>query len=349
MERRSFLKAVGASGGMALGAERRGAVAGGDTGPVAGLPRRVLGGTGRKVSIVAFPGLALIHYDQEECTRGLRAALDRGVDYFDVAPAYGKGQCETKMGAGLAGVARDRYFLACKTKARDKAGAREDLERSLKLLKTDHFDLYQLHHMRWADEVEQVLAPGGAMETLVEAKRQGHVRTLGFSAHTSKAALMLLERFPFDTAMFPINYVELLRYGFGKQVLELAEKKGAAVLAIKAMSRGAWPKDARPTRKWWYRPVEDAEEVDLAVRFALSQPAVAAAFPPAFLDLLDKAVEAGRNFRPITPAEVQRLRLMALASEPVFQKDEARAAMGLAVEGTLLGETPYDGPCDRWA
>ena len=108
-----------------------------------------------KLSVVGFPGLALIQHDQQQGTAGLRSALERGVNYFDVAPAYGDGECETKMGIGLEGVDRDSYFLACKTNKRDKAVAREELENSLKLLKTDHFDLYQLHHLRWKDEVER--------------------------------------------------------------------------------------------------------------------------------------------------------------------------------------------------
>ena len=244
MERRSFLKAVGgATGGLALGFD---SVGGADGPPaeverVAGVPRRVLGRTGQKLSVVGFPGLALIHYEQPECTAGLRSALERGINYYDVAPAYGNGQCETKMGIGLEGVPRDSYFLACKTKRRDKAGAREELEHSLGLLKTDHFDLYQLHHLRWKDEVEQVLGPDGAMETLVQAQKEGKVKYLGFSAHTTKSALQVMKGFRFDTVMFPINFVEQLRFGFGKDVLDLAKEQGVAVLAIKAMSFGGWP------------------------------------------------------------------------------------------------------------
>lgn len=134
MQRRRFLKAVGgATSGLAFAAPPLVAAEGPvpEADRVEGLPRRMLGRTGQKLSVVGFPGLALIHHDQDRCTQGLRSALDRGVNYFDVAPAYGKGQCETKMGLGLQGVDRSRYFLACKTKVRDKAGARAELEVSL--------------------------------------------------------------------------------------------------------------------------------------------------------------------------------------------------------------------------
>ena len=352
MERRSFLKVIGgAAGGLALGVEplasADGPVAEADR--VAGLPRRLLGRTGQKLSVAGFPGLALIHADQNRCTEGLHSALDRGVNYFDVAPAYGNGECETKMGIGLQGIQRDRYFLACKTKKRDKAGARAELEHSLKLLKTDHFDLYQLHHLRWRDEVRQVLGPGGALETLLEAKREGKVKHLGFSAHTTKAALMVMKGFRFDTVMFPINFVELLRFGFGKDVLDLAAQQGVAVLAIKAMSLGAWPKDAKQTRKWWYRSVEEPQDVDLAVRYTLSQPGVVAAIPPSFLDLLDKLVDASKNFQPITAAEVQRLREMAQPCQSIFQKDENQVAWHHGPRGPSFPDSPHENCCGHWA
>jgi predicted aldo/keto reductase-like oxidoreductase len=352
MKRRSFLKAVGgATGGLALGMETRGgaAEATAEVERVAGLPRRILGRTGQKLSVVGFPGLALIHYDQPQCTAGLRSALERGVNYFDVAPAYGNGQCETKMGIGLEGVDRSSYFLACKTKKRDKAGAREELEQSLKLLKTDHFDLYQLHHLRWKDEVDQALGPDGAIQTLVEAQKEGKIKYLGFSAHTTKAALRVMQGFRFDTVMFPINFVEYLRYGMGKAVIELARQQEVAVLSIKAMSRGGWPTDVERTRKWWYRSVEEPVEVDMAMRFALSQPGVVAAIPPSFLDLLDKAIEAGKTLQPITGPETERLNEIAQACPSIFQKDETQAHWHHAPREPRFARSPHEGCCGPWA
>ena len=351
MRRRSFLKAVGgATGGLALGVNsllNHDATAA-EAVPATGTPCRLLGRTGQKVSVVGFPGLSLIHCDQQQGTEGIHSAFDRGINYFDNAPAYGKGEAETKMGIGLVGLDRSRYFLACKTKMRDKAGAREELERSLKLLKTDHFDLYQLHHLRRIDEVKQALGPGGAIETLLKAKEEGKVRFLGFSAHTTKAALEAMKGFRFDTAMFPISFVEYLRFGFGKEVLETAHQQGIGVLAIKAMSRGGWPKGMERTRKWWYRSMEEPDDVDLAIRFSLSQPGVAAIIPPSFLDLLDKAIVAAKGLRPIVPAEVERLRTMAQTCESIFQKEDAQASWHGAPPDSL-SDNPYDGCCGHWA
>ncbi len=312
---------------------------------VAGLPRRTLGRTGEKVSVVGFPGLALSHYDQDRCNAGLLDAFERGVNYYDVAPAYGRdGDCEKKMGIGLEAVAidRSRIFLACKTKMRNKEGARMELERSLKRLKTDHFDLYQLHCLRTPEEVKKALGPGGAIETLLKAREEGKVKYLGFSAHTTKGALEAMKGFHFDTVMFPINFVEFFKMGFGKPVLELANKQGAAVLAIKPMSKGPWPKGVEITRKYWYRATETQEEVDLAMRFTLSLKPVAAGIPPSFLDLLDKAIEAGRSYRPITEAETLTLQETANDCLSLFRRDEERVARGDLSHSPIYPDSPHE-------
>ncbi len=324
MERRTFLKTVGTvAGSYALG-----------TGPLCraqgaglaqerlGLPQRVLGRTGAKVSVVGFPGLALANYDQEQGTAGLHRAFDRGVNYFDVAPAYGKdGDAEIKMGIGLQGIDRSRIFLACKTKMRDRQGARLELERSLKRLKTDYFDLYQMHAIFTEDEVRQALGPNGALETFLKAKEEGKVRHFGFSAHTTAGAVAALNGFAFDSVMFPLSFVDYFDTGFGRAVIELATEKGAAVVAIKALSKGSWPQGVERTRRWWYRTTEQQKETDLAVHFTLSLPGVVAAIPPSWLDLLDKAVEAGRSVRPVTEAEMLELRRIAEDCQPLFREE----------------------------
>jgi predicted aldo/keto reductase-like oxidoreductase len=337
MKRRSFLKiAGGVASGCALGVNP--AVAGDSDEKVNGLPRRVLGRTGEKVSVVGFPGLALVHYEQDECNAGIVKAYEDGVNYYDVAPAYGKGECEIKMGIGLQALDRDKIFLACKTKMRDKEGAREELERSLKRLKTDHFDLYQLHCIITPEEVKKALGPGGAMETILKAKEQGKIKHIGFSAHTTKGALAAMNGFRFDTVMFPINFVEYFKIGFGKPILDLAKEQGAAVLAIKALSKGPWPKGMEKTRQWWYRATETQEEANAAMRFVLSQEQVAAGIPPSFLDLLDKAIEGGRSFRPITEAETNKLKKTAETCLSYFQKEEEKVARG----EPLIGPTYPD-------
>ncbi len=355
MKRRSFLKiAGGVATGCAIGAQpviaAEKPASAQNQEKVNGLPRRLLGRTGEKISVVGFPGLALSNYDQEQCNAGIRNAFERGVNYFDVAPAYGKdGDCEKKMGIGLQGLDRSKIFLACKTKMRDKEGALTELDRSLERLKTDHFDLYQLHHIRTPEEVKKALGPGGAMETILKAKEQGKVRYIGFSAHTTKGALEALNGFNFDTVLFPINFVEFYKIGFGKAVLELAAEKGAGVLGMKALSMGPWPEGVERTRKWWYRATETQEEANAAVRFTLSQKGVAAGIPPSFLDLLDKAIEAGRSYRRITDAEVQKLQETAQTCLSLFEREEKQVARGEPFERPIYPDSPHECCCGAYA
>jgi aryl-alcohol dehydrogenase-like predicted oxidoreductase len=332
MKRRSFLKVAGGiAGSCTLGPASLPVFA--TESKQTELPRRVLGRTGEKVSTIVFPGLAMIQQEQDECTTAVRRMFDLGVNYFDVAPAYGNGTAEIRMGIALQGIDRSRIFLACKTKMRDKEGARQELERSLQRLKTDHFDLYQVHHIRWPEEVQKAFGPDGAIETFVKAKEEGKVRFLGFSAHTTRGALDALKAFPFDTVMFPISFAEYFQFGFGKAVLDEAGRRGTVVLGMKAMHGGAWPQGMERTRKWWYRTVETDDEVALAIRFTLSQPGVVAAVPPSFIDLTEKAVAAARAFQPITEAELAKLREMSVGRGSVFQEDEKRVAAGRPPQG----------------
>ena len=353
MKRRTFLKVVsgaaaaGYTTGLThlLGAEEWTA----QTAEIVnGMPRRILGRTGRKLSMVGFPGLALVHCDQAQSTEGVHKAFERGINYFDVAPAYDNLKCETKMGIGLQGLDRDKYFLACKTKKREKDSAREELERSLKLLKTDHFDLYQMHHLVTVAEVKKALGPGGAVETFLKAREEGKTKYIGFSAHTTKAAIEALKGFSFDTVMFPINFVEYMNRGYGREVLELAQAKGAAVLAIKPMSRGAWPQDAKRTREWWYRCTETSEEVSLGLRFAWSQKGVVAGIPPSFLELVDKAIEAAKTPHPITEPELGKLRQMAEGIGSIFDKEEARAETAQTLQHSAYPDNPYHESPAEW-
>lgn len=312
-------------------------------GPNPGLPQRTLGRTAQKLSVVGFPGLALVHYPQEECTTALHNAFDRGINYFDVAPAYGNGQCETRMGIGLRGLDRSKYFLACKTKKRDSAGALQELENSLKLLKTDHFDLYQLHHLVRPAEVKQALGPDGAVEAILKAKEQGKIKYIGFSAHTTKAALEAMKGFKFDTVMFPINFVEYYARGFGKDVLALATEQGAGVLAIKALSWGTWQKDEKKTREWWYRSVETVEDVRLAMRFTLSQSKVVAGIPPSFIDLVDRAIQAcGGAVKPLDDAAAAKLKEMAENRESLFLREEAQVALNPQRWTPVYPDSPHE-------
>ncbi len=329
MKRRPFLKILGAAAGSTAVGINASLASDSSGKKVNGMPYRILGKTGLQISSICFPGLALVHDTQEDCNRTLHEAIEAGVNYFDNAPAYGNGKCVKRMGIGMQDIPRDRYYLACKTKRRDKEGARQELEQCLKDLKTDYFDVYQLHHLRTEEDVEQAFGPGGCMETFFQAKKEGKIRYIGFSSHTTKSALAALRQYPFDTIMFPINFVEYYTFDFGKEVMELANERGTGILGMKAMCGGLWPEGMERTRRWWYRPLEDEKDIQLAVRFTLSHEGVTAAVPPGFLDLIPKAIQAAKQFSPVNESEKQTLAAMAKDRLSVFERQQITHAGSL--------------------
>ena len=335
MERRTFLKVTGGvAGGYILG---RGTdlLAGAAPEKPATMPRRKLGKTGLEVSVIAFPGLSLSRATQEEATKAVRNAIEKGVNYFDVAPAYG--DAETKLGIALEGVDRSKIVISCKTRSRDKAGAQQELDRSLQRLKTDYFDVYQMHLLATRAEVKRALGEGGAIEVFTEAKKQGKAKNLGITAHTTRAAVDAIDGFDFDTVMFPINFIEYYQIGFGKSVLEAAKKKGMGVMGMKTMCGGSWARGAQRTRNNWYRAIEEDDIINLAVRWTLSQDQVAAAVPPGFIDLFEKAVPVGPVSSPITEAETSKLQELAKTYISNFERDE----QGVAMDRPAYYECPY--------
>ena len=314
MKRRDFLSrvaAVGVSAGAAAAAAAKNAPK-----PEGQLPRRPYGKTGRELSIVALGGIVISEVPQEEANSTVAWAFERGVTYYDVAPTYGNAQ--ERLGPALKPY-RDRVFLACKTTQRDAAGAQGELEESLRLLQTDHLDLYQLHGLTKPNQVDTVMGPGGAMETFTKARDKGQVRYLGFSAHSVEAALKALDAFPFDSVLFPLNVVCVENGDFGPQVLKKAREKGAAVLALKAM---AWtPRGQEAERKFpkcWYQPISDPDLARLALSYTLDLPVVAAV-PPGDPGLFRIAVEAGLKYKPLRRGERRDLLARAKGVEPIFR------------------------------
>lgn len=281
---------------------------------------RELGRTGAQLSVIGFGGIIVNGLEQGEANRVVASAVERGVTYFDVAPSYGNGEAEQKLGPALE-PHRDGVFLACKTNIRDAAGAQAELEQSLRRMRTDHFDLYQLHAMTSLADVERVFAPGGAMEVLLRAREQGQTRFLGFSAHSVEAAIALLDRFAFDSVLFPFNFASYNAGDFGPQVIAAAQRAGAGLLALKGMARTKWPEGtSREERSWhkcWYEPITDPELAELALRFTLGLP-ITAAVPPGHAELWEIAYRVAAAPRPLSESELARVREIAGVTEPLF-------------------------------
>lgn len=276
---------------------------------------------GVELSIIGFGGIVVMGMEQPEANQRVAEAWERGINYYDVAPSYGDGEAEMKLGPALEPF-RKNAFLACKTGMRDAAGAQKEFERSLKRLRTDHFDLYQFHAVSSMDDVKKILAPGGAAEFFLKAKREGKTRYVGFSAHSAEAALALLDAFPADSVLFPVNFSCWNTGGFGPQILAKAKEKGAARLALKGMAHQPWPKEmARQGRKYpkcWYQPLDEMEKAQLALRWTLSQE-ITAAVPPGDERLFAMAMEIGAAYKPLNKKELGEVLAFAKASEPLFK------------------------------
>ncbi len=305
MQRREFLKSTLAGGALAHAA------------PGQAIPKRTYKGD-VKLSIIGFGGIVVVGLEQKEADRMVAESFDRGINYYDVAPSYWDGEAETKLGIALRPY-RQKVFLACKTQKRDAAGARQELEQSLKRLHTDHFDLYQFHAVSKMEEVEQILAPGGAAELFVKARQEGKVRHLGFSAHSAEAAMALMDRMELDSVLFPVNYVCYAQGNFGPQILRKAKQKGLARLALKALAQTRVPEGQKRTHeKCWYIPVTDRPLAEKALRFTLSQD-ITAAIPPGDENLYQMALDLAAGFRPIKESEQKQLLAGTTGVEPIFR------------------------------
>jgi predicted aldo/keto reductase-like oxidoreductase len=166
---------------------------------------------------------------------------------------------------------RKKSILACKTMKRDKKGAEEELHESLKLLKTDHIDVYQFHALSKMEDVDQIFGSAGAMETFLKARDEGKIRFIGFSAHNEAVALKAMELFDFDTILYPINCVCWHNGNFGPKVFETAKSKDMGILAIKAVARNRVSNDERSYPNMWYDPFEEDKQIEKALQFTLSK------------------------------------------------------------------------------
>lgn len=284
------------------------------------MEKRRYGNANIYLSVVGFGGIAVMNERQDEANRLVAKAIDRGINYFDVAPSYGN--AEERLGPALKPY-RNSVFLACKTLKRTGKEVEEEMHQSLKKLHTDHFDLYQLHAVTTLDEVDQIFSEGGAIEAIIEAREQGLIKYIGFSAHSEEAALSLLDRFKFDSILFPINWVCWHQGNFGPRVIEKALEKGVAILALKTMAKRRLKEDE--PRKWpkcWYAPVERFEEAVMAVRFTLSLP-VTAAVAPGHAELLWWMCDAAEAFKPLSEDEKIAVANRSRGLEPIFSSERA--------------------------
>jgi aryl-alcohol dehydrogenase-like predicted oxidoreductase len=210
-----------------------------DQAAVIRLPRRALGRTGHEATLFSLGGEGVLrtHGRLEEAIRVIHRALDQGVNYCDTAPAYASSL--DYYGAAL-GERRREIFLASKTADRTRDGSLRILDESLRRLRTDHLDLWQLHDLRTMQDIERIFARGGAIEALAEARAEGRVRFLGLTGHHDPAILLeAMRRFDFNTLLVALNAADVHRLSFITTVLPEAARRGMGVIGMKVFAQGA--------------------------------------------------------------------------------------------------------------
>jgi aryl-alcohol dehydrogenase-like predicted oxidoreductase len=317
MERRSFLKKSAAAAGI-LGMGNWFKEKNNMGSNKAALPKRPYGRTDVQLSIIGFGGIVVMNAEQKHANNVVAESVEKGVNYFDVAPTYG--DAEVKLGPALEPYRKD-CFLACKTGKRDAEGAKQEMQASFERLKTDYFDLYQLHAITDVEkDVEACFAKGGCMETIKEAKKNGQIRYVGFSAHSEAAAMAAMENYDFDSILFPVNFATFYEGKFGPKVIAKAKEKGMSVLALKALAHEKWPEND-PARerysKCWYKPITDPDMAKLALNFTLTEP-VTSAVPPGEEVLYRMALNLAMDYQPVTNSQVSQLKQWANKSDPIF-------------------------------
>lgn len=246
------------------------------------MQHREFGRTGFKIPAVSYGGIVSAgvydkvnypEYGQDSSDHYVGWAIERGVDYFDVAPTYGN--AEEQLGKSLRPY-REKVHLACKTMCRDRAGAEKELKKSMELLYTDHFDVYQLHAVSSMDDVEKAFAPGGVMELMRELKEKGIAANIGFTAHNEDAAIRMIELYDFDSVLFPFNWFMNMEHGMGSRLIKLAKERNMGVLCMKAFIERKWENEEERKNsqfpKSWCKPIDVEDEAFgvAAMKYALS-------------------------------------------------------------------------------
>lgn len=284
------------------------------------IVKQAFGRTGHLSTRTIFGAASLSQVTQDEADSTLEVLLKYGVNHIDTAANYG--DAELLIGPWMKSY-RQRFFLATKTDKRTYREAKEELHRSLERLQVDSVDLWQMHLLVDPQEWEVAMGPGGALEAFIEAREEGLARFLGVTGHglsTPSIHLRSLERFNFDSVLFPFNYqlMQSQQYSAAaEQLLSLCKKGQVAVQTIKSLSAGHWG-DQKQTRATWYQPLEEQDDIDLAVHWVLSHPQL-------FLNsvgdihLLPKVLDAAARYEHgPSQAEMQNM-FERVGIQPIFE------------------------------
>lgn len=300
MKRRAFL------GTALVGLPITGAFAAQPKPKAGDIPTTKLGKTGIEIQIIAQGGARMdLHPDIPSAAKHVRDVYELGLRYFDCARTYWNGQSEEAYGIGLQGV-RQHVFLTSKSAGRTAMDAEKDLETSLRLLKTDHLDLWQMHNIMTLDDVQAVMKPGGAMEAFEATKKAGKCRLIGFTGHFDPEAhvAMLKAYDSWDTVMMPIHAADHAYLSFEQIALPVAVARGVPNQAIKVFGKANLLRSLSP---------------DTCLRYALSQPGTPIAICGCgTVGQMADNIRAVQDFRKMTPEESADVRKRAVVGAGVY-------------------------------
>src|ERR1700691_1675419 len=329
--RRAFLKAGGIMTAAVLGSATLPDVASGRPGPASNglpsnaatsdsMPTRNLGKTGYKAGIFSLGGQAALEKADNEANAVplIEKALDLGVNYIDTSSIYGGPDRWSEQYVGkVMQHRRSDAFLATKTKERTRDGSMRMIETSLKLLQTDHVDLWQLHDIGTMTDINEIFAKGGAMEALLQAREQKIVRNLGITGHYRPDALIeAIHRHPFDTILMAVNAADPHHYSFSEQLLPLAVEKKMGIIGMKGPARGrifsSWtPPPIEQQKHMWegmvLAPTPGTIDMRQAMRYSLSLPVSTVIIGCDSVAQLEENVQLAREFTPLTQQQMAAL------------------------------------------
>lgn len=283
------------------------------------METRRLGRTEHMSTIAIFGGAAFWQISQADADKAMEQVIEAGINHIDIAPSYG--QAEERVGPWMPRE-RGRFFLGCKTGERTKDGAWNEMQRSLKRLQTESFDLYQCHAITTMEELDAVTMKGGALEAFEQARREGLTRYLGITGHGADAPKIYLEalrRFDFDSIMFPLNFVQMVNPEYRKYAEELiaaCKAKDVGTMIIKTITKAPWGERSH-TANTWYEPFEGQDQIQKAVNFALSYD-VTGLCTAGDTRILPLVLRACENFTRLSPADLEAMIESGKQYEPLF-------------------------------
>lgn len=301
MNRRDFVKTAGtvasaAAAAQLVGAEMQAEAANG------GMIYRTLGRTGERVSAIGLGGyhIGRASIPEQDAIRLIRQAIDSGITFLDNCWDYNDGQSEIRMGKALADGYRQKVLLMTKIDGRTKVAAAQQIDESLQRLQTDHVDLMQVHEVIRMEDPDRIFAEGGGMEAMLEAKKAGKVRFVGFTGHKDPYVhLRMLEvakkhDFHFDAVQMPLNVMDAHFRSFAQQVVPVLNREGIAPLGMKCFG------DHHILDSNTVKPIE-------ALHYCLNLPIAVQITGIDSEQILNQALDAARTFKPMSEAEIATL------------------------------------------